>query len=123
MKRTLVSVILIIVAFFTIMIVGAKSNGTVINLESEEGVEYAFYSTVSVMMSLCAACYFKSNRRRCLMFLLFAWILPLIAGVTTFLVAALFSGLITVVTDEKVLNWFKEIAEPEKGCQLDETDE
>lgn len=123
MKRTLVSVILIVVAFFTIMIVGAKSNGTVINLESEEGIEYAFYSIVSVMMSLCAACYFSSNRKRCLMFLLFAWLLPLIAGMTTFFVAAVFSALITVVTDQKVLNWFKEMAEPEKGCQLDETDE
>lgn len=123
MKRTLVSVILIIIAFFTIMIVGAKSNGTVINLESEEGIEYALYSAVSVMMSLCAACNFNSNRRRCLMFLLFAWLLPLIAGMTTFFVAAVFSALITVVTDQKVLNWFKEMAEPEKGCQLDETDE
>lgn len=123
MKRTLVSVILIIIAFFIIMIVGAKANGTVINLESGEGIEYAFYSIVSVMMSLCAACYFKSNRKRCLMFLLFAWLLPLLAGMTTFFVAAVFSALITVVTDQKVLNWFKEMAEPEKGCQLDETDE
>ena len=54
------------------------------------------------------------------MFLLFAWLLPLIAGITTFLVAAVFSSLITVVTDQKVLNWFKEMAEPDKGCTLDE---
>ncbi len=123
MKRTLVSVIILVVAFFAIMIVGAKANGTVINLESGEGIEYAFYSIVSVIMSLCAACYFGSNRKRCIMFLLFAWLLPLVAGITTFLVAAVFSSLITVVTDQKVLNWFKEMAEPDKGCTLDETDE
>lgn len=120
MKRTLVSVILIVVAFLTIMIVGAKANSTVINLESGEGIEYAFYSIVSVIMSLCAACYFGSNRKRCIMFLLFAWLLPLVAGIAAFIVAAVFSSLITVVTDQKVLNWFKSIAEPDKGCTLDE---
>lgn len=120
MKRTLVSVILIVVAFLTIMIVGAKANGTVINLESGDGIEYAFYSIVSVIMSLCAACYFSSNRKRCIMFLLFSWLLPLVAGIAAFIVAAVFSSLITVVTDQKVLNWFKEMAEPDKGCTLDE---
>lgn len=120
MKRTLFNVILIIIAFFTIMLVGAKTNGVVINMESGEGIEYAFYSIVSVIMSLCAACYFGSNRKRCIMFLLFAWLLPLVAGIAAFIVAAVFSSLITVVTDQKVLNWFKSIAEPDKGCTLDE---
>ncbi len=123
MKRTLVSVIILVVAFFAIMIVGAKANGTVINLESGEGIEYAFYSIVSVIMSLCAACYFGSNRKRCIMFIVFAVIPPLFAGVAACLVASIFSGIIAATTDERIVTWFKSIAEPDKGCTLDETDE
>ena len=123
MKRTLVSVIILVVAFFAIMLVGAWANDEVVSLETGTGVEYMMYSLLSVILSLCAACFFASDRRRCIMFIVFAVIPPLFAGITDFLVAGIFSGIIAATTDECILTWFRGIAEPDKGCTLDETDE
>lgn len=123
MKRTLISVVVLVVAFFAIMLVGAWANDEVVSLETGTGVEYMMYSLLSVLLSLCAACSFASDRRRCIMFIVFAVIPPLFAGITDFLVAGIFSGIIAATTDERILTWFRGIAEPDKGCTLDETDE
>ena len=121
MKRTLVSVIILVVAFLTVMLVGAW--GETIDLETGAGVEYILISLLSVILSLCAASFFAYDRRRCIMFIVFAVIPPLFAGITDFLVAGIFSGIIAATTDERILTWFRGIAEPDKGCTLDETDE
>lgn len=121
MKRTLVSVIILVVAFLTVMLVGAW--GETIDLETGAGVEYILISLLSIILSLCAASFFASDRRRCIMFIVFAVIPPLFAGVAACLVAGIFSGIIAATTDERIITWFKSIAEPDKGCTLDETDE
>ena len=113
MKRTLVSVILIIIAFLTIMIVGAKTNGVAVNLETGDGIQYMLYAVLSVGSALCAACYFSSNRKKCAILALLAALIPAFAGVTTFIVAGVFSAIITVTTDESVVEWFKNMTAPE----------
>ncbi len=113
MKKTLFSVIVLIVAFFTIMLLGAKSNNCVVNLESGDGIQYMLYAALSVGFALCASAYFKTNRKKCVMFFLPAVLIPFLAGMTTFIVATLFSAIITVTTDENVVEWFKNMAAPE----------
>ena len=115
MKITLVNVIILVVAFFAIT--GVAANGTVINLDSGDGVEYILISLLSVILSLCAASFFASDRRRCIMFIVFAVIPPLFAGVAACLVAGIFSGIIAATTDECIITWFKSIAEPDKDCE------
>ena len=48
MKKTRNSVIVLIVAFLAIMLVGAKTNGVVINMDSGFGIEYLIFSRISV---------------------------------------------------------------------------
>ena len=43
--------------------------------------------------------------------------MPLIFGIAAFIVAAFFTLFIVPFTDDKVLAWFKSIAEPDKDCE------
>ena len=115
MKRTLVSVIILVVAFFAIT--GVAANGTIINLDSGDGVEYLLCAMVYIIMSLCAAYYFQNNRKKCVFFTILSWGMPLIFGIAAFIVAAFFTLFIVPFTDDKVLAWFKSIAEPDKDCE------
>lgn len=123
MKKTRNSVIVIVVAFLAIMLVGAKTNGVVINMDSGFGIEYLIYSLISVGLAVVSANYFQTNRRKCAVFLALSLILPLVAGIATFFVATVFNGIIAAKTDKKVVDWFMSVTEPEKECKLDETDE
>lgn len=123
MKKTRNSVIVLVVAFLAIMLVGAKTNGVVINMDSGFGIEYLIFSLISVGLAIVSASYFQTNRRKCAVFLVLSLILPLVAGIATFFVATVFNGIIAAKTDKEVIDWFMAITEPEKECKLDETDE
>ena len=112
MIKTL-SVIVLVIAFITIMLVGAKTNGVAVNLETGDGIQYMLYAVLSVGCALCAACYFSSNRKKCAILALLAALIPAFAGIAAFIVAAVFSSLITVTTDESVVEWFKNMTAPE----------
>ena len=107
------SLTLIIVAFLTIMIVGAKTNGVVINMDSGCGIEYLIFSLISVGLAVVSANYFQTNRRKCAVFLALSLILPLVAGIAAFFVATVFNGIIAAKTDKKVIDWFMAMTEPE----------
>ena len=113
MKKTLFSVIILVSAFVTIMLLGAKANNVVVNLETGDGIQYMLYAALSVGFALCASAYFKTNRKKCALFLLPAMLVPVLAGVTTFIVAGVLSAIITVTTDESVVEWFKNMTAPE----------
>ena len=112
MKKTL-SVIVLVIAFITIMLVGAKTNGVAVNLETGDGIQYMLYAVLSVVFALCASAYFKTNRKKCAILALLAALIPAFAGIAAFIVAAVFSSLITVTTDESVVEWFKNMTAPE----------
>lgn len=113
MKKTLFSVVVLVVAFVTIMLVGAKSNNVVVNLDSGDGIQYMLYAVLFVGCALCASAYFRTNRKKCAILALLAALIPAFAGVTTFIVAGVFSAIITVTTDESVVEWFKNMTAPE----------
>lgn len=113
MKKALFSVIVLVVGFVTIMLVGAKSNNVVVNLDSGDGIQYMLYAVLSVGCALCASAYFRTNRKKCAILTLLAALIPAFAGVTTFIVAGVFSATITVTTDESVVEWFKNMTAPE----------
>lgn len=113
MKKALFSVIVLVVGFVTIMLVGAKSNNVVVNLDSGDGIQYMLYAVLSVGCALCASAYFRTNRKKCAILTLLAALIPAFAGVTTFIVAGVFSAIITVTTDESVVEWFKNMTAPE----------
>lgn len=113
MKKTLFSVIILVAAFVTIMLLGAKANNVVVNLETGDGIQYMFYAVLSVGCALCASAYFRTNRKKCAILALLAALIPAFAGVTTFIVAGVFSAIITVTTDESVVEWFKNMTAPE----------
>ena len=113
MKKTLFSVIILIAAFVTIMLLGAKANNVVVNLETGDGIQYMLYAVLSVGCALCASAYFKTNRKKCAILALLAALIPALAGVTTLIVAGLFSGIIAVATDASVTEWFKNLSAPE----------
>lgn len=113
MKKALFSVIVLVATFVTIMLVGAKSNNVVVNLDSGDGIQYMLYAVLSVGCALCASAYFKTNRKKCAILALLAALIPAFAGVTTFIVAGVFSAIIIVTTDVSVVEWFKNMTAPE----------
>ncbi len=110
MKRTFISALILVVAFFAILFAATKSNDVVVNMETGENGEYLFVPIFSLLFAVTAAYYFRLRSVKPLHFLiptLLAITVPLFAGITTFLVAGCFSAIIIVTTDEKVLQWFK----------------
>lgn len=117
MKRTFISALILVVAFFAILITATKSNGIVINMETEENGEYLLIPIFSLIFAVIAACFFKDRSVKPLHFLiptLLSITVPLFAGVTTFLVAGCFNAIIIATTDEKVLQWFEGFVREDK---------
>ena len=71
--------VILIAAFVTIMLLGAKANNVVVNLETGDGIQYMLYAVLSVGCALCASAYFKTNRKKCAILSLLAALIPPLA--------------------------------------------
>ena len=73
---------------------------------------HGLYNNVAVCGLL-----FQEQSQKMRIFTILSWGMPLIFGIAAFIVAAFFTLFIVPFTDDKVLAWFKSIAEPDKDCE------
>ena len=117
MKRTFISALILVIAFFAILFTATESNDVVINLETEENGRYFFIPSLSLIFAIIAACNFNVRSTKPFRFFiptLLSVTIPLFVGVETFFVAGFFNAIIISTTDEKVLQWFKGFVEKDE---------